>query len=127
MPLPARISRNLPQPQKRQRDGMDRNHVANVGDCPCCVCGTVSGVHAHHLLRSGERGMALKSPDKYCIPLCALHHQELHDAGDEDGYLARRDIDGRALAAALWAERGNLEGMIRVTLRCLQNARLKRA
>lgn len=126
MPLPARISRNLPAPQKRVRDGMDRQHVANVGDCPCCICGLVANIHAHHLLRTGERGMGIKSPDKYCIPLCVAHHRELHDAGDEEAYLMRHGIEGRGLAASLWGVRGYLEKMIAVVLKALDRARLNR-
>lgn len=126
MKLAPRISRNLPVPLKRQRDGMDRQHVANVGDCPCCICGSVSNIHAHHLLRTGEHGMGIKSPDKYCIPLCVVHHRELHDAGDEESYLMQHGVDGRGLATSLWGVRGLLAKMIAVVLKALDRARLNR-
>ena len=121
----ARIPKNLPAPVKRERDGMDRKHLQNVRDLPCCITGTVIAVEAHHLLRTGEHGMGRKSADRWAIPLTAEIHAALHRAGDEDAFLAGQGIDGRALASALWAERGNLEGMLRVTLRALQAARLK--
>jgi hypothetical protein len=46
--------------------------------------------------------MGMKSPDRYTIPLCAQHHRELHEDGNEVRWLGERGIDGLELAAALW-------------------------
>jgi hypothetical protein len=51
-------------------------------------------------------------------------HAALHRAGDEEAFLASHGIDGRALAAALWAVRGDLEAMRRVVFRARQASRL---
>lgn len=123
---PSRIAKNLPQPVRRERDGMDRKHLANIRDLPCCVTGMVSAVEAHHLLRSGEHGTGRKSSDQWAIPLNAEIHRALHAAGDEDEFLAKHGVDGRALAKSLWAARGDIEAMMRVALRFLQASRLKR-
>ena len=39
----------------------------------------------HHLLRVGQHGMGYKSGDDKCVPLCALHHYELHFGKDFGG------------------------------------------
>lgn len=110
---------------------MDAEHLRNVRQLDCIACGKPAGsmlgleMNAHHLLRTGERGMGMRSPDKYAIPLHHSCHMELHHNGDEDGFLAERGIDGRAVAAALWAARGDLEAMRRVIFRAIQEASLK--
>ena len=106
MPLPPRIDKGLAKPAPRVREGMDREHLAKVRQCPCAISGSTVGVEAHHLLRTGERGMSMKSPDKWAIPLKYDLHQALHDRGDEEAFLAEYGIDGRALARGLWAIRG---------------------
>lgn len=111
MALPPRIPKTLPQigRTKPPRAGMSREHLAWIRRLPCACCGArfMVGNHAHHLLRTGERGMGLKSPDRYAIPLCVTHHQGIHAAGDEEGYLRRWGIDGRALADRLWRVSGD--------------------
>lgn len=116
MPSP-RIAKNLPQPKPKVREGMDANHLANVRKLPCCVCGIAGSTVAHHLLRTGEHGMGRKSSDRWAIPLCegiAVKdgcHRALHDAGDEEAFLVKHGVDGRALASALWRNRGDVDAM----------------
>lgn len=69
-------------------------HVAAHG---CLICRQPA--QAHHLLRSGRKGMGMKAPDDHSIPLCPGHHRELHLSGDETAYLAQYDIDGLAWAS----------------------------
>ncbi len=49
--------------------------------------------------------MGRKVGDEWTVPLCAVHHRELHDAGDEQGWWGAKWIDPLAVAAGLWAER----------------------
>ncbi len=132
-----RISKNLSQSKPiREREGMSASHLANVRKLPCCVCGAENRqINAHHLLQPGdpkERGIARKAADKYAIPLCVVIlkrwgcHERLHDAGDEETFLMQHGIDGRALASALWAARGDQEAMERVVFRFRQEAALKK-
>ena len=51
-------------------------------------------VTAHHLLDTGLRGTALKSPDRLSIPLDWEIHDALHRAGDETLFLSKYDITG---------------------------------
>ena len=145
-----RIPKAPAQHIRRERAGMDKQHLDNVRHLLCLGCGSdgspnsapgsgiitreiarvISGVHVHHLMRSGERGMSMKSPDKYAVPLCWFCHDprsptSVHHSGDEDSWFSARGIDARAVAQALWHERGNPEGMRRVIDRARQAAALK--
>jgi len=119
----ARIPRSVPKPAPKVRSGMDANHLAMVRKLPCCVCGVRPRIVAHHLLRTGEHGMGRKSSDKWAVSLCATCHAALHHNGDEEAFLMSHGIDGRALASALWAVRGDLEAMERVVFRFRQRAK----
>jgi hypothetical protein len=112
---PARINKGLAKPTPKERPGMDKNHLANVRQLPCCVCGRSGGtMHPHHLLRTGEHGMGRKSSDRWCIPLDPVCHRALHDAGNEEDYLMRNGVDGRALASSLWACRDKPDALGRM-------------
>jgi hypothetical protein len=49
-------------------------YVATFG---CLVCGRPSD--AHHAV--GRRGMGQKASDFGCVPLCRIHHMEVHNTG----------------------------------------------
>lgn len=125
MPKP-RIEKQMPQHTPRKRPDMDPKHLANVKICSCVACGDHFTVDPHHLLRvgPGERGMSLTTKDRWAIPLCRKCHDGLHADGNEERWLARRGVDGRAVASALWAARGDLEAMRRVIFRARQAAAL---
>ncbi|EJD6043719.1 DUF968 domain-containing protein [Providencia rettgeri] len=44
---------------------------------PCCVCGATAD-DAHHLIGYGQGGTGTKAHDLFTIPLCRIHHSELH-------------------------------------------------
>jgi hypothetical protein len=71
----------------------DKEHLKFVADRPCFVCETSHDVQAHHLMRTGERGIGLKSGDDKAIPLCFTHHTELHLNGDEVDFFELHGID----------------------------------
>ncbi len=104
---------------------MSPSHLAMVRKLPCCLSGVREGVEPHHLLRTGEHAMGRKSSDRWAIPLSTAHHRFLHANGNEEGYLMLHGIDGRALASALWAARGDQEAMERIVFRFRQEAQLK--
>jgi len=120
MLLPPRIPKSgLPaRKTKPARKGMSHDHLAFLRRLECPVYPGERPIEAHHLLRAdGTRGMGRKAADRYAIPLSQRAHRELHDAGDEEAWLAAKGIDGRALAAALWRISGDLEAGIRVVMR----------
>lgn len=79
----------------------DRDHLRHVAHHPCMVCGR-SPAHAHHLQFMQPRALGRKVSDEYAVPLCAIHHRELHDAGNELGWWQRRKMDPVPVAQALW-------------------------
>jgi hypothetical protein len=96
-----------------------------VKTLPCLICGLLKNLDPHHLMRGlppDERGMGRKASDQWAIPACRADHDALHAAGNDDAWLAERNIDGRAIARALWTKRGDLAAMLRIVARSL-NAR----
>jgi hypothetical protein len=47
--------------------------------------------------------MGRKVSDKFAVPVCRLHHRELHRRGDERAWWGTQGIDPLPIAAALWA------------------------
>lgn len=96
--------------KRKDRAGNCEKHLAAIRKLPCAIPGcNVVGCDAHHLRDTGERGGAIRSPDKYAIPLCSLvHHIDqstgVHSVGTkrELAWLREKGIDGLELAAALW-------------------------
>jgi hypothetical protein len=56
------------------------------------------------------RALGSKVSDEWTVPLCALHHRELHDAGDERKWWRARNIDAPAVAREFWQSRQNGRG-----------------
>ncbi len=125
--LPARISRNLPKPVPRKREGNSEAHLELIRQCHCVRCYRPPRVTPHHLQRGlpvGERGMKRKAADRYTIPLCLPCHRWVEKTGNDEEQLASIGIDGRALAAALWFITGDLDAMDRYVFRFHQASRL---
>ncbi len=53
------------------------------------------------------QAMARKVSDEYVVPLCNIHHFELHQTGDERAWWKDKKIDPLAVAQKLWAARGD--------------------
>lgn len=67
--------------------------MATVRQGGCCICGSPFA-DAHHLRTAGDpRGLGIKPGDDKTIPLCRLHHDELHMYGDEKLFLDMHGID----------------------------------
>lgn len=51
-------------------------------NCAADAAGLCDGkIQAAHVDHAGGKGMGLKVPDRYCIPLCAGHHLRQHSRG----------------------------------------------
>ena len=47
--------------------------------------------------------MGRKVSDKFAVPICRLHHRELHRRGNERAWWQSQGIDPLGAAAMLWA------------------------
>ena len=82
----------------------DLAHLAFVGSKPCLVCGRTRS-HAHHLKFAQPTALGRKVSDEFTVPLCSIHHRELHQHGDERVWWAARGIDALQVAEELWTSR----------------------
>jgi hypothetical protein len=46
--------------------------------------------------------MGRKVSDKFTVPICRLHHRELHRRGNERAWWENQGIDPLSIAASLW-------------------------
>lgn len=77
-------------------------HLKWVRTLPCLVCQRTPA-DAHHLKHVQPNAMSLKPGDQWVVPLCRIHHRELHDAGDEEAWWKKQNIEPRAHAESLWS------------------------
>jgi hypothetical protein len=82
--------------------GRDRDHLKFVASQPCLVCGRTPS-DAHHIKFAEQRAMGRKASDKFAVPICRLHHRELHRRGNELVWWQNQGIDPLVVAATLWA------------------------
>jgi hypothetical protein len=79
----------------------DRNHLRFVSTQPCLACGR-SPSDAHHLRFAEQRALGRKVSDEFTVPLCRLHHRELHQRGDELSWWKQLNVDPLDTAQRLW-------------------------
>ena len=79
----------------------DKDHLQFVATHPCLVCGR-QPVEAHHLKFSQPSALGRKVSDAFTVPLCALHHRDLHTTGNELAWWEKKKIDPLAVANDLW-------------------------
>jgi hypothetical protein len=89
----------LPEPRRVR----DRNHVRDVANQRCLVCGR-SPSDAHHLRFPQSRALRRKVSDEFAVPLCRGHHRDVHRHGDEVSWSQNVGIKPTAAARALWLE-----------------------
>jgi hypothetical protein len=80
----------------------DRDHLRFVAARPCLVCGQTPS-DAHHIKFAEQRAMGRKVSDRFAVPICRLHHRELHRRGNERVWWQNQGIDPLVVAATLWA------------------------
>jgi hypothetical protein len=79
----------------------DKEHRKFVLRQPCLVCGRVPS-DPHHLTFTQPRALGKRVSDEYTVPLCRLHHRELHRAGNEAAWWQKLNIDPLPVALRLW-------------------------
>lgn len=104
--------------KRKSRDGMSKQHLSDLHELPCIITGQY-GVNVHHLKQTGDRGGAMKSADKWGIPLRHDLHMQLENAGskNEIAWFQERGVANVVkLAEMLWEARGDIEAMKRIIL-----------
>jgi hypothetical protein len=79
----------------------DKLHCRYVMTQPCIVCGRVPS-EAHHIRFAQPRALGRKVSDEYTVPVCRLHHRELHRYGDEASWWTGINVDPVPFALELW-------------------------
>jgi ERF superfamily len=101
-----------PVPKKRSHSGADRalvktlrlrdrEHRRFVLRQPCLVCGRLPS-DPHHLTFTQPRALGCRVSDEFTVPVCRIHHRELHRSGDEAAWWQRHNIDPLPVALRLW-------------------------
>jgi hypothetical protein len=80
----------------------DKAHRKFVGSQPCLICGRQPS-DPHHLRSAQPRALGRKVSDEFTVPLCRIHHREVHRGGDEGAWWDKCGVDPYIVAAALWA------------------------
>lgn len=89
----------------RQRD---KEHLRYVTTQPCLICGRTP-CDPHHVKFAEGAMMGRKVSDEFTVPLCRLHHRELHWRGNEQVWWDRQRLDPLPIAADLWARTRSLQ------------------
>jgi len=79
----------------------DKDHRKFVASQPCLVCGR-SPADPHHLRFAQPRALGRKVSDEFTVPVCRVHHRELHQHGDEAAWWQKIKIDPLPIAHRLW-------------------------
>jgi hypothetical protein len=87
----------------------DKDHRRFVLRQACLVCGRVPS-DPHHLTFTQPRALGRRVSDEFIVPVCRLHHRELHRSGNEAAWWQSLNIDPIPVALRLWQHsRGNGE------------------
>jgi hypothetical protein len=81
----------------------DKDHRKFVSSQPCLVCGRLPA-EAHHLRFAQPRALGRKVSDEFTVPVCRVHHRELHRHGDEAAWWQKIKIDPLPIARRLWQQ-----------------------
>jgi hypothetical protein len=95
----------------------DKDHRKFVLRQPCLVCGRVPS-DPHHLTFTQPRALGRRVNDEFIVPVCRVHHSELHRSGDELAWWQRLNIDPLPVALRLW-QRTRADGELTPTTEAL--------
>ena len=81
----------------------DKQHREFVSAQPCLVCGR-QPADAHHLRFTQPMALGRKVSDEFTVPLCRVHHREVHRTTKEREWWLQLGIDPLPVADRLWAQ-----------------------
>jgi hypothetical protein len=79
----------------------DKDHLKYVVSRSCLICGRQPS-EPHHLRFAQARALGRKVSDEFTVPLCRLHHRELHRSRNEPLWWKTARIDPIRIARELW-------------------------
>jgi hypothetical protein len=79
----------------------DKERRKSVSRQPCLVCGRTPS-DAHHLRFVQPCALGRRVNDELTIPLCRVHHRDLHRQRDEVAWWGKLSIDPVPVALKLW-------------------------
>jgi hypothetical protein len=86
----------------------DLGHLKFVASQPCLVCGRTPS-DPHHIKFADSCTVGRKVSDRFTVPLCRIHHRELHRRGNERVWWQQQGIDPLPRADGLWKMTHTLE------------------
>jgi ERF superfamily len=90
----------------------NKEHLRHVARQACLICGRQPS-DPHHLRYAQPRALGRKASDEFTVPLCRVHHREVHRVTDEPAWWAAVGIDPLSVAQALWNKtRGHEDGIV---------------
>jgi ERF superfamily len=99
--FPARFGTGRGQIAAKTIRLRDKDHRKFVSTQPCLACGRTPA-DPHHLRFAQPRALSRKVSDEFTVPLCRVHHRELHRHGNEAAWWQRAKIDPLPIALRLW-------------------------
>jgi len=99
----------------------DTDHRRFVLRQACLVCGRVPS-DPHHLTFTQPRTLGRRVSDEFIVPVCRVHHRELHRSGDEASWWRRLNIDPLPIALRLWQQTRSDEELTSIAQRITQAA-----
>jgi hypothetical protein len=75
-------------------------YMAFIRTHHCCICQRPGDIHAHHVRLGNACGMGTKPSDYRTVPLCPMHHGELHQNGEKT-FWSKYTMDPDALIVRL--------------------------
>jgi hypothetical protein len=81
----------------------DKEHRKFVSRQPYLVCGRAPS-DPHHLTFTQLRALGRRVSDEFTVPVCRIHHRELHRCGDEIAWWDKINIDPLPVALRLWQQ-----------------------
>jgi hypothetical protein len=81
----------------------DKEHRKFMLRQSCLICGRVPS-DPHHLTFTQPRAMASRVSDEFIVPVCRIHHRELHRSGNEAAWWQKFNIDPLPVALRLWKQ-----------------------
>jgi ERF superfamily len=107
-PAPSEESALAISKPRRYRN---KDHLRYVARQACLICGRQPS-DPHHLRYAQPRALGRKASDEFTVPLCRVHHREVHRIGNEQAWWQVVGIEPLGIAQKLWNRTRMDEGHI---------------